>query len=127
MAVIHSEPRSSTILAPKLTRDLSSDSNQELIVTTAWNGPFIFGLVYILWNGVPSSVTTKVDLLLAGSGGSVLLLAANTGTEVPIVFGLTEGIRGLLFAEGDQLRVTVPAGGSSRFAQVWIYSGRTGS
>ena len=127
MAVVHSEPRSSTVLAPKLTTNLASDTDEELIVTTAWNGPFIFGMVAILWNGAPDTVVTKVELLPAGTLNAIPLASDSGGTSVAVVFGPAEGLRGLLFVEGDQLRVTVPAGGTARFAKVWIYSGQTGS
>ena len=129
MAVVHSEPRSSTVLVPKLTTDLAGAVDTELIVTTSWNGPFIFGLVAILWDAAPAVVVTKVELLPAGVAANAILLDSDDGVSVSttVLLGRKAGFQGILFAEGDQLRVTVPAGGAGRDAKVWIYSGQTGS
>jgi len=126
MAAVQSEPRTSRVAPPKKTTETGS-ANTALTVDTAWKTPFTFGLVVILWDAAPASVTTKVELLPAGVAADAIELAASTGTEAVILFGPAQGLRGLLFAEGDQLRVTVPAGGASRIAKVWIYSGYVGN
>jgi len=129
MAAVRSEPRTSRVVPPKKTTETGL-ANTALTVDTAWKTPFTFGLVVILWDAAPSSLTTRVELLPAGVTADAIELAANTGTDAVILFGPAQGLqglRGLLFAEGDQLRVTVPAGGAGRIAKVWIYSGPVGN
>ncbi len=125
MAVTHTLLKTSTVLPPKVTED-TSDANTALTVDTVWKGPFVFGLVVIKWDAAPSSVTTKVELLPGGVAADAIELVSNTGTEVLLVWGPAQGLRGLVFRESDVLRVTVPAGGAARVSKVWIYSGNPG-
>ncbi len=125
MAVAHTIPGTSTVLPPKVTED-TSVANTALTVSTVWEGPFVFGLVVIKWDAAPGSVTTKVELLPGGVVADAIELVTNTGTEVLLVWGPAQGLRGLVFRESDVLRVTVPAGGSDRISKVWIYSGNPG-
>ena len=106
---------------PPASSDAQGVANTELVLTTSFGVPWRFRVGLVKWDSTPSSVTCKLEIV-RGSGvvnTKVIQVDSNTGTETDIVLG--SPISGMLLDQGDEARITVPAGGAGNVASAYIY------